>query len=255
MLLERMGDTVTLEHPDGKTEDVRHVLWYDADASDQTVMDVQTRFINQARYKGDSRTLTLLWPKGAPHDLMDCHVWVGEERFRVYADPRPPSNTPMANGYDVFVTATHSLYLYDAELLRATRTRDEWGAWHTDAYVATPTKANLLRLSEDMTFEVGQHGMGGTVLLELPPDTWDEIYCKFRFQGHVYTIKSMDRANETVVIGGTMESTDYQAEITVATTTGAVPTTTTTGEQATTTTGDVATTTSATTTTTGGGDG
>lgn len=208
MLLERMGRTVTLERPDGATEEVRHVLWYNADTSDQTVMDVQTRFINQARYKGDSRTLTLLWPKRAPHDLMDCHVWVDGERFRVYADPRPPSGTPTYNGYDLFVTATHSLFLYEAELIKAIRYRDEWGAWHTDVEEPTLTDVNLLRLSEDMTFEVGQHGMGGTVLLELPPDTWDEGYCKFRFGGHDYTIKSIDKANDTVVIGGTREATD-----------------------------------------------
>ena len=138
MLLERMGDLVTLERPDGTTMDVQHVLWYDADASDQTVMDVQTRFINQARYKGDSKTLTMLWPKKAPHDLMDCHVWVRGNRYRVYANPSPPSGTPLFNGYDLFVTATASLFLYDAELLKATRSRDEWGVWHTDEYDPTP---------------------------------------------------------------------------------------------------------------------
>ena len=208
MLLERMGRTVTLEQPDGTTIDVPHVLYYDADAPDQSVMDVQTRFINQARYKGDSKTLALLWPKRAPHDLMDCHVWVRGERYRVYASPTPPSGTPRLNGYDLFVTATHSLFLYDAELLKAERRKDEWGAWHTDEYVATEMRVNLLRLSEDMSYEVGQHGIGGTVLLELQPGTWDEAYVKFRFQGHLYTIKSIDHANDVVVIGGVREVTD-----------------------------------------------
>lgn len=209
MLLERMGKTVTLEHPDGTTEDVEHVLWYDADESDQTVMDVQTRFINQARYKGDSKTLTLLWPKRAPHDLMGCHVWVRGTRFRIYANPTPPSGTPRYNGYDLFVTATASLFLYDAELLRAAgRYKDEWAVWHTTDYPPTPAKVNLLRLSEDAAYEVGQHGMGGVVLLELQPDTWDTAYVKFRFQGHVYTITSVDYAGDVVVIGGSREVTD-----------------------------------------------
>lgn len=208
MLLERMGRTVTLEHPDGTTEDVRHVLYYDADASDQTVMDVQTRFINQARYKGDSKTLTLLWPKRAPHDLMDCHVWVRGDRYRVYANPTAPSCTPRFNGYDLFVTATCSLFLYDADLLKAERTKDEWGVWHTNEYEPTPAKVNLLRLSEDMVFEVGQHGMGGVVLLELQPDTWDAEYVRFRFQGHLYKITSVDYAHDVVVIGGVREVTD-----------------------------------------------
>ena len=208
MLLERMGKTVTLEHADGTTEDVRHVLYYDADASDQTVMDVQTRFINQARYKGDSKTLTLLWPKRAPHDLMDCHVWVRGDRYRVYANPTAPSGTPRFNGYDLFVTATCSLFLYDAELLKAERTKDEWSVWHTSEYEPTPAKVNLLRLSEDMVFEVGQHGMGGVVLLELQPDTWDAEHVRFRFQGHLYKITSVDYAHDVVVIGGVREVTD-----------------------------------------------
>ena len=208
MLLERMGRTVTLERPDGETIDVPHVLYYDADASDQTVMDVQTRFINQARYKGDSKTLTLLWPKKAPHDLMDCHVIVQGDRYRVYANPTAPSGTPMFNGYDLFATATCSLFLYDAELLRADRHRDEWGVWHTSELLPTPVKVNLLRLSEDMVFEAGQHGFDGTVLLELPPDTWDRAYVKFRFQGHLYTINSVDYAHDVVVIGGAKEVTD-----------------------------------------------
>lgn len=208
MLLERMGDTVQLERPDGAMFDVPHVLYYDADASDQTVMDVQTRFINQARYKGDSKTLTLLWPRDAPHDLMDCHVWVRDERYRIYANPTPPSGTPRYNGYDLFVTATMSLYLYDAELLRAERYKDEWGVWHTGELVPTPTKVNLLRLSEDMVFEVSQHGFGGVVLLELPEGTWDDEYVKFRFGGHDYRINSIDYAHETVVIGGVNEVTD-----------------------------------------------
>jgi len=208
MLLERMGRTVTLERPDGTMTEVPRVLYYDADTSDQTVMDVQTRFINQARYKGDSKTLTLLWPKRAPHDLMDCHVWVRGERYRIYANPTPPSGTPMFNGYDLFVTATCSLFLYDAELLRAERYRDEWGVWHTDELLSTPVKVNLLRLSEDMVFEVGQHGMDSVVLLELQPDTWDSKYVKFRFQGHLYTINSIDYAHDVVVIGGVREVTD-----------------------------------------------
>jgi len=218
MLLERMGQTVTLERPDGETVDVPRVLYYDADASDQSVMDIQTRFINQARYKGDSKTLTLLWPKSAPHDLMDCHVWVRGERFRIYANPTAPSATPTLVGYDLFVTATHPMFLYDAMLLKSVREQDEWGVWHTREYEPTPVKVNLLRLSEDMAFEAGQHGYGGVVLLELPPDTWDRAYVAFEFQGHKYSITSVDTAHDVVVIGGTMEVTDYSADIPLAAT-------------------------------------
>jgi hypothetical protein len=72
MLLERLGETVTLEPAEGDPVEVPHVLCLEADVSDQSVMAVQTRFINQARYKGDQRTLTVLWPKSAPRELMDA---------------------------------------------------------------------------------------------------------------------------------------------------------------------------------------
>lgn len=205
MLLERMGETVTLERADGSTEDVRNVLFYVASESDQTVLDVQTRFINQARYKGDQRTLTLVWPVGAPHDLMDCHVWVRGERYSVYANPGTPSHTP--NGYDMRVTATRSLYLTEVELLRAERTRDEWGVWHTE-WDPTPCMANLLRLSDDVDHAARQSGMLRMVLLELPPNAWDGEYVAFRVDGIVHTISSIDYAGETVVIGGRREATD-----------------------------------------------
>lgn len=208
MLLERMGKTVILEHQDGTTEYVEKVLWSDTDLSDQSVMDVQTRFINQYRYKGDSRTVTILWPKKAPHNLMDCHIHINGERFKVYGDPHPPSCTPKFNGYDMYVTATHALFLFDAELLKTERYKDEWGVWHTSDLIPTKVKVNLLRLYEDMSYEVRQHGNGGVVLLELPPETWDSEYIKFRFQGHLYNIVSNDKAGDVVVIGGVKEVTN-----------------------------------------------
>ena len=200
MLLERMGETVTLEGADGTMTDVDHVLFYVASESDQTVLDVQTRFINQARYKGDQRKLTLIWPKGAPHDLMDAHVWVRGERYSVYARPGTPSSTP--NGYDMRVTATMSLYLYDVELLKAERTRDEWGVWHTE-WDPTPARANMLRLSEDMGHDARRDQLERVTLLELPPGTWDKGYKAFRMDGRLHSITSVDYAGDTVVIAGT----------------------------------------------------
>lgn len=205
MLLERMGETVTLERANGRKTIVRNVLCHEADASDQTVMDVQTRFINQARYKGDNRTLTVLWPKSAPHDLMDAHVWIRGERYAVYADPFPVAHSP--NGYDVRFTCIRSLFLYDLELLEPTRTRDEWAVWHT-TWEPTPARGNLLRLSEDALTQARQTSMAGVVLFELPPDTWDKRFRAFRFQGHFYTINSIDAAKDVVVIGGVREVID-----------------------------------------------
>ncbi len=205
MLLERMGETVTHEAADGTMTEVPHALFYDADASDQTVMDVQTRFINQARYKGDQKTLTILWPKSAPHDLMDTFVWVRGERYRVYANPTPPSYTP--NGYDLFVTATASLFLFELELLEPTSTQDDWGVWHS-TYEGTTTMANLLRLSDDVLQEARQPGLSSVTLFELQPDVWDPKYTMFEFNGDRYAINSIDYAADVVVIGGVREVTD-----------------------------------------------
>jgi hypothetical protein len=206
MLLELMGETVTHEAVDGTMTDVEHVLCHEADASDQSVMDVQTRFINQARYKGDSRTLTVLWPTGAPHDLMDSHLWVRGERYRVYAQPFPVAHSP--NGYDVRVTCMRSLFLYDVELLRvSSRTKDEWAVWHYE-YERVPAKANLLRLSEDMLHEARQDGLAGVVLFELPSDTWDPEFVRLAYDGDEYAITSADFAGDVVVIAGTREVTD-----------------------------------------------
>jgi len=208
MLLGRMGQTVTLESADGTMTDVPRVLFYEADMSDQTVMDVQTRFINQARYKGDSKTVTLFWPKSAPHDLMGSHVWVRGERYRVYGFPEPPSGTPAYNGYDTMLTAIRSLFLYDIELLPQTNERDQWGSWHTTWGDPVPTKANLLRLSESIESAAAQSDMARLAMFELPPGTWRDEYRAFRFQGNVHRIESHDFAEDVVVIAGTREVAD-----------------------------------------------
>lgn len=205
MLLERWGETVTLERPDGDTEEVDGVLCHEASSSDQSVMDVQTRFINQARYKGDQRTLTVLWPKSAPHDLMDCHLWVRGERYAVYSAPFAVPYSP--NGYDMRVTATRSLFLYEVELLRAVVTVDEWGVPSSD-YEGTTVRANLLRLSDDISHLARQDNLSRMTMFELEPDSWDEEYVAYRYQGLFHTIKSIDYAGDVVVVAGTREVTD-----------------------------------------------
>lgn len=204
MLLERMSGAVTLVTADGTEAEVGRVLWHVADQSDQTVMDVQTRFVNQARYKGDSETLTVLWPRDAPHDLMGAHLVIRGSRYRVYANPAPASGSPALVGYDTLITASRSLFLHEAELLAPARTRDQWGAWHTE-WVPTRTAANLLRLSEDHEHADARHGMEGVALLELPDGAWREGYEAFRFGGDVYRITSRDEAGEQVVLVGTRE--------------------------------------------------
>lgn len=197
MLLERMGETVTLEKPDGTTTDVERVLCYQADISDQTVQDVQTRFINQARYKGDQLTLNVIWPKDAPHDLMDSHMVIRGERYHVYGSPFAPSHSPV--GYDLQVTCTRTMYLYDVELLTSTQTRDEWGVHHT-TWTPTQAKANLLRLAEDTERGSGQEDVSRIIMFEFAPETWGEHgYEACRYLGHIYYLSAVARSDDSVV--------------------------------------------------------
>jgi hypothetical protein len=199
-LLHRFGETVTLERPDGTTVEVAHVLCSESDMSDQTVMDVQTRFINQARYKGDQRTLTIFWPTSADHDVMDCYVWVRGERYAIYGEPFPVAHSPV--GYDMQLTATRSLYLYDVELGSSTLTRDEWGAHHA-AWQWVSVRANMLRLAEDTERGSGTEDVSRIVMFEFTADAWGDGYEAVRYPcgdgGHVYHHTATAIARDSVV--------------------------------------------------------
>jgi hypothetical protein len=205
MLLERLGETVTLEPAEGDPVEVPHVLCLEADVSDQSVMDVQTRFINQARYKGDNVTLTVWWPKRAPHDLMDSHLVIRGERYRVYGAPFNVARSP--NGYDARLTAIRPLFRYSAELLATTVTLDEWGV-PSYRYEGPTVPVNLLRLSESLEATAGRADLARVALIELPPGTWDESYTHFRLDGHLHRVESVERAGDVVVLSGTREATD-----------------------------------------------
>jgi hypothetical protein len=169
-------------------------------------MDVQTRFINQARYKGDNVTLTVWWPKPAPHDLMDSHLVIRGERYRVYGAPFNVARSP--NGYDARLTAIRPLFLYDITLVRTTVERDAWGVMRETDAERVETRANLLRMSEMAEIGARQTDLARVALFELPPDTWDDRYTAFEFEGHRHHIESVDRAAEVVVISGTREAAD-----------------------------------------------
>ena len=198
-LLSRFTETAVLEYPDSQTVEVPSVLCHQADVSDQSVMDVQTRFINQARYKGDSVTITVAWPKSAPHEVTGCHLWVRGERYRIYGTPFPVLNSP--TDHDMRITCTRSMFLYDVSLRKATRTKDEWGGWAT-TWEEVPVKANLLRLSDDKVDAARARELSRLTLFELQPGAWDDSYTSFSYQGENYSIQSINRAEESVVISG-----------------------------------------------------
>lgn len=199
-LLRRFGETVTLEKADGTMVDVRHALCAEVDMSDQTVMDVQTRFINQARYKGDQRTLSVMWPTDADHDVMDGHLWVRGERYAIYGQPFPVAHSPV--DYDMQLTVTRSLYLYDVELGATTLTRDQWGMQHAE-WAWTPVRANMLRLAEDMERGSGTEGVSRIVMFEFTAEVWGDGYEAVRYPagegGHVYHHTATGLARDSVV--------------------------------------------------------
>lgn len=193
------GETVFVEYADGTEAYVDNVLVQQTDLTDLTVLDVQTRFINQARYKGDTSTLTLCWPKtNVEDDLNNAHVTIRGERYRVYSSPIPYDHTNCGTMWDRLVTVLRSLFLYDADLLEASETQDEYGIWK-QSFAARSVKVNLLRLAESMEKGAGRIDLEHLVMLEIPLEDYDgEEYV--RFQGVRYLISDTAYSTDTVVM-------------------------------------------------------
>lgn len=196
------GEPVVLERVDGTMVDGIDALVRQSDLSDQTVLDVQTKFINQARYKGDAETLTVMWPKSNDEDLRDCHVWVRGNRYRVYGNPFYPTETTLPTQYNRRVTLNRALYLYEAKLLSPTVTFDEWKVQHV-TWDGPTVPVNLLRLSEE-----SQQKVYGTsradydiVLIELDPKLYDGQKA-FKYDGRFYTLTATTKAHDTIVLSG-----------------------------------------------------
>ena len=200
------GETVSVEYADGNVADVRNVLVQQTDLTDLTVLDVQTRFINQARYKGDTSTLTLLWPKtNHDDDLNNAHVTIRGERYRVYSNPIPfdPINCPTM--WDRTVTVLRSLFLYDADLLTTTEEQDEYGVWR-QTFSKRAVKVNLLRLAESMERKSGREDLERLVMLEIPLTVYQgESYVEF--EGIRYTISDTAYSTDSVVMTCTAPNT------------------------------------------------
>lgn len=201
------GETVTVEYEDGTVAEVRNVLVQQTDLTDLTVLDVQTRFINQARYKGDTSTLTLCWPKTNHDDyLNNAHVTIRGVRYRVYSNPIPFDTVNCPTMWDRLVTVLRSLFLYDADLLAASSTQDEYGVWH-QSFTPRTVKVNLLRLAESMESKSGREDLEKLVMLEIPLDDYlGEDYVEF--QGVRYTISDTAYSTDTVVMTCTAPNTE-----------------------------------------------
>lgn len=193
------GEKVTVEYDDGTVSEVDNVLVQQTDLTDLTVLDVQTRFINQARYKGDTSTLTLCWPKTNHDDyLNNAHVTIRGVRYRVYSNPIPYDGINCGTMWDRLVTVLRSLFLYDANLLSSTATQDAYGVWK-QTLVPRAVKVNLLRLAESMETKAGREDLEKLVMLEIPlADYNDEDYIEFG--GVTYTISDTAYSTDTVVM-------------------------------------------------------
>ena len=198
------GETVLLELADGSTSEVGNVLIEQSDLSDQAVLDVQTRFINQARYKGDQDTLTAEWPKAERSSLIGAHVTVRGRRYRVYGNPIPYDDAVCPTSWNRQVTLVGSLYLYKVRFYRNEPERDEWGVWH-DRYDGPEVMCNLLRKTDDVGEGAGTSGPQDILMFELPLEEWDEGFVAFRYPsegGEFVRISGINYGADTVVVSG-----------------------------------------------------
>lgn len=199
------GESITLELQDGATSTVDNVLVAQSDLSDQSVLDVQTRFINQARYKGDQDTLTLEWPKSETSTLIGAHVTVRGRKYRVYGNPMPYDNAICPTDWNRQVTVVGSLYLYKVRFYKNTPTQDEWGVWH-DNYGGPEIMCNLLRKTDDVGTGAGTSGPQDILMFEVPLEDWDANYVAFRYpsteDGEFVRITGVNYGTDTVVISG-----------------------------------------------------
>lgn len=196
------GEPIVLELPDGEMVEGLKILVHQTDVTDQTVLDVQTKFINQARYKGDSSTLRASWPKEWTEPLIGCHVWLRGERYRVYGDPFPLDEQVTPTEYNRIVILTRTLYLSKARLLTCTMQKDEWGIAQLE-WESREVSVNLLRLADET---VGQHvgqfrPVQPILLVELRPEDYQGERA-FEYDGIHYTVTARAFAEDTVVLTG-----------------------------------------------------
>jgi hypothetical protein len=196
------GETVTLELEDGTTREVENVLVAQSDLSDQSVLDVQTKFINQARYKGDQDTLTLEWPKAEPASLVSAHVTVRGDRYRVYGNPMPYADAICPTDWNRQVTAVRSLYLYKVTFYKNEATQDEWGVTHSE-YVGTDLMCNLLRKTDDVASGASSTANEAILMFELPLEDWDPDYVALRYPvdgGEFVRVTGLNYGTDTIVV-------------------------------------------------------
>lgn len=193
------GETVLVRYADGSEESVDNVLVQQTDATDLTVLDVQTRFINQARYKGDTQTLTLCWPKTHhDDDLNNAYVTVRGNKFRVYSSPMPYDHTVCGTMWDRLVTVMRSLFLYDIELISAVSTVDEFGVW-SQTFSSRSVKANLLRRAESLKYDAGIREPDELAMVEVPLEDYNgEMY--IGYLGQRYLVTETAYSNDTIVM-------------------------------------------------------
>lgn len=201
------GETVFVEYSDGTEGYVGNVLVQQTDLTDLSVLDVQTRFINQARYKGDTSTLTLCWPKSNSGDMLnDARVTIRGERYRVYSNPMPYDHAVCGTMWDRLVTVIRSLFLHDAELLTTESVQDGYGVWR-QTYVPRPVKVNLLRRADTMESDAGRKDLKRLVMLEIPLDEYrEEDYVVFG--GVRHTITDTARSPDSIVMTCTAPNTE-----------------------------------------------
>lgn len=192
------GERVTVELSDGTTYDLDNVLVAQTDLTDLTVLDVQMRFINQARYKGDTDTLTLQWPKSDHSVLNDAHVTIRGNRYRVYSNPMPYDDAICPTSWDRTVTVLRSLFLFDVELVRETPYMNEYAVWKMrKEYI--PVKANMLRYADSLERAGNTEGFQQLTMWEIPLEVYNGETL-LRYDGKFYRAQDTAKSTDTVVM-------------------------------------------------------
>lgn len=193
------GERVFVELEDGTEKWVDNVLLHQSDATDLTVLDVQTRFINQARYKGDTSTVTACWPKADDSELNNAHVTIRGMRYRVYSRPLPIFDELCPTQWNRLVTLLRSLFLYKATLYKATPTQDEWGVWQLDMDSGREVNVNLLRLAGAMEHDDGRRALEHLVMLEIDNADYDgEVWVSY--EDGLYEVTDTAHSTDSVVM-------------------------------------------------------
>jgi hypothetical protein len=163
------GESVTLRRADGGEERVNNAL------------------VRHLRSDKETTTVSVLWPKGAPHDVSGCVLDIRGRSYRVYGHPFPVHNSPTA--HDMRFEATTAFYRHDVCLLRMVATTSDWTGGTVEVAERVEAKARLIEVRDGAESDAGADRLVRTVALEVQPGAWFEGCGWFEYEGERYRVE------------------------------------------------------------------